>query len=286
MMLRSPLRCWYELGFDLLKPAILIRVRDEVYRQFQQDTLANNYIIEALGQEMGLKGFQNDAEYFGFGQTLKKAYKKDGFVTLLLEIPQVRILTDKDCATCHGTGKDNFQEKCFSCFGQKKECAYSWEKAIAGSASLTALFWMLDRQQGVREIALAREKKQLLILQTVTRKSSLEAGTIVGAFGEEIQQWFLTRSKLSNIDQVSQSIERVYSCMEGGMEIDEGRFHVFVEHGGWLMIECSPRCCLYPSSREYNGYPFSTVDVNSAIEQFMLLAALGTLHDMARGEGV
>jgi hypothetical protein len=85
-----------------------------------------------------------------------------------------------------------------------------------------------------------------------------------------------------------QTMRTVDERMEGEVKsFDEYYFQAYTQgNEGWLNVSCPGDACgLHPSNGYIDGergYEFSCHNVDQPIQQFMLLAALAALHDLAR----
>lgn len=286
ILTRDIIPCWYELSFREKKPAIILKA----HKDFIKVNWDENHIIKHFKEEFGFKKFVGDFyKRFGFDNGAFMFSRETGdFVELLMKIPKIK-REKGSCLYCKGSGQGDFLDgKCLNCNGSGKDWEYDWPRAYAISASFNVFFQLA----GLPDKDTSSSLYQLLTVHTHTSKG-MHGGSLWGEYSIPLVRWLASFEQRTTIPQMVQAMKMTYRMIHDELiEFDEYYFKASVDYeNGWLNISCPGDACgLYPGRNAgYGiqrgfGYEFSCHNVDSPMQQLVLLAGLAALHDRAREE--
>lgn len=290
-IIRENVPCWYELSWREKEPAIILRVHQDFIDSIPAVT-SENFMVASFMKSFKFQRFSGDwQEKFGFddGVFEYQGKQENGFLEYAISIPRIKIITEKPCKECNGTGKDlhwqeRFQEeiKCHHCSGSGFELDYNWPLARAVSASFT-IFFILSRYP---EIETSAPFPQLMAIDTMTGTDMWHSGSLGGEFSIPMTQWLASHENDNETILKIVEAEKIAYCRM--FEGDDGRygFRANIRQGGGLSIDCPGDACgIHPDSwgiEKGRGYKFSCHNVDTAAQQLTLLAGLAALHDHVR----
>jgi len=274
---RDNMPCWYELSWQKIKPAIILRIHKDFIKN-TRPVREDAPIVIRLKEEFSFKNFiGNFNGNFGFDNAFIRSKETKEFVEFLIKIPKIKHKKGV-CENCNGSGENDFGEMCFSCGGEGIEYMNKWELAYAISASFTAF----PSLSCFSERETSSSLLQLLTISTVTEMKPA-GGSIGGELSVPLCNWMdsLGRSGKSDIFEMVEAMQLAHKVMFGLEEYEKDDFRAFVgQKDGWLSTTCPGNACgLDP---EENG--FSSHNVDGPSQQIELIASLAALHDKARKE--
>lgn len=281
-ILHETLPCWHELSWENEGPILVLRVHESY-----ADTLRINPdapIVLGFQKTLDLGDFEGDLRGdFGFNEALKNQGEKDGFYEFAIELPTIKVTTDRACDRCDGTGRDaDYDESCILCEGGGKKFRYDWRRADEISTSLSILTLRLPYYDHDVPTAFP----QLMTFETSAghRNSSLH-----GEIGIPFQRWLASFPDNTWFPGAVAAMETAYKKMFGphvGM-VAQHSFEMRPQNGGLITSCPGEGCGINPAGwnfREGKGYEFSSHNVDTPAQQLTLLAGLAALHDIARRE--
>lgn len=278
------LPCWYEISWEGTKPAILLRI----HQDFIKDALvmtSETPLVRVLAEKLDLKNFKgNFKDDIGFEGILKNQGEKGGFSEFSIPIPKIKKESERKCAWCGGSGKDNYGDReCFSCSGSGKDFEMDWQEAFEVSASLTAFTRLL---QCCGEDTSA-PFPQLLVLKTSTKRD-MHGGSLGAEISRHLRNWLSSYSRYNTVSEANEAMMRAHDKMFGLKEFERDSFKVMVWEDGGLCMDCPGDACrIHPNSygrRENRGYKLACHNVDSPAQQLTLIVGLAAIHDKAREE--
>ena len=279
--------CIYELSWDEKETAIVIRIHED-FISSQGAVPQDAPIVKDFMKTFGFQSFVGDwQEGFGFDGAMQRTGEHDGFMEFLLTVPKIKIITDKDCEHCNGTGQDNnFDNKCGFCSGGGKEYYIDWEKAHSLSASLNVLFLFTS----IAEKETSSSISQLMTLQVCTQHG-MNGSELGGEFSYHLCQWLGRFGDQYDLKMVTKVAMSAYDKMLGLQGYDQHYFRSFTRQtNGRIIIDVPGNACgIHPTHSGWDGNEgceFASHNVDSPMQQLSLIAGLAALHDMAREEGV
>ncbi|MFA5084058.1 MAG: hypothetical protein WC475_01570 [Candidatus Paceibacterota bacterium] len=278
--------CWYELSWREKEPAIILRIHQDFITNVKVN-LNKAPIVKDFKNEFKFSGFNGDFKRnIGFENVFERRGIKYKFVEFAVKIPKVKILTEKKCGNCKGSGKDEFrQDKCLHCEGTGKEDFMDWQAAYAISASFSVFLMLLHSC----EKDTSASSPQLMTVKTMT-KAEAHGGSLAGDISIPLRQWLCSIGQNDNgqIPEMVQAMQIAYDKMLGLREWHKFSFRASVRKNGGFVNDCPGDACgLHPYDwymEEGKGYEFSCHNVDSPMQQITLLAGLAALCDRARRE--
>jgi hypothetical protein len=287
MLTCETIPCWYEISWRGRngKPGILLRMHPDVVNSKNQIPPDARLALDFM-QTFGFKRFSNTFEGdFGFENALKRVgVAKDGFLEYEIPTPVVKKKSKKICGMCNGTGRNQVLDgSCIFCV-KGKEIYYDYHEAFAVSASLNLLLEFLSLFNGESNA----HTPQLMSLVMVTMADA-HGGSLGGEYSCELVDYLASRP-LGEISEMGSAMRIVWRRMDGSLP--RYRVHDFWARTqspgtGWLNVNCSGDATgLNPSHGSdvngRNGYKFACHNVDTPMQQLVLIASLAALHDLAR----
>ncbi len=279
------LPCWYELSWQKLGTMILLRVHEDFIKH-AGNIPADYSLVAELQQNFSFVSFAGSFDKdFGFSRSFIRREKNNGFVTFAIPVPLVRKLTGKPCEIC-GDIYDVRKGLCLFCGGVGKGHTLDWPTAFAISASFTVFFSWAQLFQKIT----SAKRTQLFTVETAAR-SGMNGGSLSGTYSIPLTKWLGSREIGKNIPELIEAMSATYQRLFGpnfAPVADELQAYV-ADKRGWLNVIGPHRCSLCPSETTMMaecGYDFTCHNVDSPMQQLVLLAGLSALHDLARREGV
>lgn len=280
--------CWYELSLSKKPLGIILRIHQETIKvaiKIEQDAP----IVVSYKKEFGFENFSSSFDKdFGFNNCFKyKGVKKDGFVEFFIKIPLIKIILDKTCEHCGGSGKDKYitSNRCLWCSGKGKEYIINWEIMRAISASFSVFSLLFHHC----EVETSASKPQLLTFDTIARKEQ-HGGSINGEFSIPIMNWLKGFEPNTEFPDIAKILEETYKNLYGELE----RYYEYSFRAkicgtrGFLALDVPGDACgIHGGSHHFDdnaGSEFSCHNVDTPMQQLALLVGLTALHDKAREE--
>lgn len=287
-ILRDIMPCWYELSWLEKIPAILLRVHKDFVEEIKERKIdfEKAPMVMGLKLEFGFKNFVGDFNgNFGFDDVFKRKGEKDGFIEFLIKIPKVKKKTDKSCSCCKGKGKTDFagiKKLCLSCDGKGKEYIYDWRSPYAISGSLNVFFTLA----AFPKKDTCAPNNQLMDINLRTTRGG-HGGSLRGDYSIFLAEWFNSCDKEKTATQIKQATMRAYRRMFEMSSFDRYKFDTRVNNGG-VFISCPGDATgIHPDgyrNDKNEGREFSCHNVDTPMQQLILLVGLAALHDIVRKE--
>lgn len=279
MLTRNNIPCWYKLSWDNEKCAIVLYVHKDFIR-FTGEISSDSYEVKEFMEDFGFKkfygGFDKD---FGFDESFVFAGEDDDFVKFLINLPTVKKRTDDPCQYCNGSGEDFIGQRCLFCGGEGKEYVYDKGAVYAMSATFS-IFSTVSR---FLEEETTSSVPQLLTVNTITTKD-IHGGALCGEFSIFLCDWLRAHGP-SIVSEMIGAMKNAYVKMLGPSYVHDHDFKAHIaDNKGWLNVSCPGNACgLNPSwgSDMYygKGYEFSDHNVDTPMQQLVLIAGLSALSD-------
>ncbi len=313
---RENMPCLYDLSFDFVGPAIIVKAHKDFLAQFPDFDSSSK--IKSLQEEFDLFEFQNGKDgngHFGFGGVFNRQGNEGSFAVFRIIIPQVKKQAKKICPICSGDGKGLFgnclkcQGKgkvpkicercngighdedggtCWICQGEGIETYYDWMPIWQITASLSA-FFDLAFLASEKEKAVCFDLPQLISINTAVDRQN---NSLDGTYGIPLVNWLLSANP-AEVADIRDVMISVWRKMFGRtVPCDEHEFNVRVHQRGRVSFSCPGQndCCIYVSGSENlkvgRGVNFSCHNVDTPAQQLTLLSALAALCGKARREMV
>jgi len=275
--------CWFELSWQEKEPAIILKIHEDFIKSIDfnfQDTPR----IKELKKELVLPDFSgNFDEDFGFDKVFKNIGKKEGFISFLIKIPQVKITTGKKCPVCKGSGQNKDVDlECHHCDGTGKEEILDWSLIYKISATFSAISPLMSFYRKGSSASFP----QLLTVYTIT-KEDMHGGSLAGDISNPLKEWLFYHFKDGEeIPEIIEAMKIAYGTMLGFNDYNDFSFRFVVRQDGRFCVDCPGDACgLYPDtwdSDKGRGYRFSCHNVDNPMQQITLITGLAVLHNMAR----
>lgn len=311
---RENMPCLYDLSFDFIGPAIIVKAHEDFLAQFPN--FENSPKIKSLQDEFGLPEFQNglNGGNFGFGEAFNYQRKEDDFVVFRVVVPQVKkqmqivclicggdskgLFGDclrcegkgklpKVCERCGGTGRDEEDRACLNCEGSGTEFYYDWASAYRVTATFSVLF-DLAFLSSKKDKAVSSELPQLISINTAVDRQS---NSLDGTYSVPLVRWLASFPPKTKMVEMKEAMAITYEMIFGKISsYDRSETWAEVSYkNGWLNISCpGDRCSLHPAHNSGpvlgEGYQFSCHNVDTPAQQLTLLSSLAALCGKARRE--
>lgn len=286
MIMYESMPRWYGLSWDAEKTAIRIRLNRELPRPEKVWDIGNTDIIVQHGFHL----FESDLDgkWFGFDRALEIVKRPSGeYREFIGKLPQVRIQARRKCFSCEGKGEYHGGEKCFSCDGTGKEYDLKWRRAEALAMSIGIL---LDPFE-YNEQETHSEDHQLLTVYLFIVEGD---APIWGMIGIPLHHWVHQHPQYTEFTDCVDAMKQAYGRMMGESRVKSSspfdfRARVYSSNNHHIAFDCPGDACgVYggpdDDPGDNKGYPLSSHNVDSAIQQLTLLAGLAALHDRADRE--
>ena len=250
----------------------------------QSKNLSSAIFVKELLGDHKFKSFSllgND--YFGYDQAFKKNEETEKTISYLIEIPVLPKESSLPCVHCLGTGWDRtFGHECFWCHGKKRETRYDWKPFFAISASLQ-IFSFIAETSVPRKIC---KDSQLLTFQ-IFCGMKMNSFPIFGSYGYDFCNWLNSFPEYYSFEKIKETMSQTYEHIFKEKK-DWHFFDAYVGKDAWLIIDCPGEASgLHPTKFGWNkkksqGQQYSCHNIDSPIQQLILLVALAGLSDLAR----
>jgi len=271
---------WYTLSFDEKRQGILISVD----REFAKSVIVpvDSPIVYYNSKKLDADGLfdrfsPSMDEEFGWNGSLKKVAEFEETVDYLFAFPKYEITTHRPCMDCSGTGKNEFEESCHYCNGDKVKIFMDYRNVSISAISLSLFFDCAHFYQGET----LSKKPQLLLLSTIVQ-AGLHGGSLSGKFGFEMANYLhlLTGDLFKKLTKAMMfahaSMVKIRSDYKFGFR--------YGGKGGRIYISCPGEACdVLMEPNHYNsksGGEISCHNVDSAFQQITLLTGLAKLCDL------
>ena len=290
---RENMPCQYELSWDGKIPAIVIKMHRDFVAGLSVSSEAP--LILHFLSEFGFSAFDCfranlfGEQLFGFDGAFQKIGEEKDFIIFEAMIPQVEKQLNEACRECDGSKQDkNFEgEKCLYCNGTGREWAMDWKSAYAISASFT-VFFVLASLRPYKKHKTSCAFSQLLTVETITEKK-MHGGSMSGVYSIPLGVFLSSFEPNTEIVEMTEAMVRAWGKMF--LQTNKCQRHNFwakVDYpNGWLNVSCPGNACgLHPADNwgPGEGYKFSCHNVDSPMQQIVLLAGLAALCDKAKKE--
>lgn len=237
-----------------------------------------------------------ESGFFGFGDSLRKSVNSDGNVVYHSRLPIIHELSTLPCPDCNGTGEDEFDDtmglpliKCGRCHGTGKRSDIDWSTAYALSASivcLTNLLFLAGRSvvSGLSK----NDPVQLLVLNVISAPGN-EGCSLGGYFSPRLMHFLLTHRASYQFEEVRNAMIRVYEYMWRTVSPEKkrslnGGIGAWQSTPGYLMLDVPGNASGIHLSGHYNreqgGAKFTCHNVNTPLQQLVLITGLAALCDL------
>uniref|UniRef100_A0A7C4M0B3 Uncharacterized protein n=1 Tax=candidate division CPR3 bacterium TaxID=2268181 RepID=A0A7C4M0B3_UNCC3 len=278
--------CWYDISFSEKDETLTLKVHEDFIRNYYI-VKKDNPIISSAIEKFGYDDFGESLnDDFGFDKVFKKGNEENGFSVFNIDIPQIKIKTEKKCDRCNGSGKDDdlVSGKCLFCEGTGKLHELRWKKAYAISNTFS-LFTMQVFYPPEKEVSSALP--QILSFNTTTFKGN-HGGSIGGVFGIPFCQWLDSFTESTYFEKPSSVMTKVYKKMFGKIDsLDKSRLKVVSFRPGSITLDVPGDACnVYikgthiPKPEE--GRPFSCHNTDTPAQQLTFICGLAALSDEVR----
>ncbi len=288
---RDSLPCWYELSWKADIPALVLRIHEDVITNLPVVVTLESPAVKYYQKSLRLTSFVVDFnKNCGFENAFVNQRKRDGFVEVLIKLPQTKWKTDQPCEECTGTGENPFidGDVCLWCKGDGKKRATSYTPLNAISASLNIAFTIMS---------LYREESSSKLPQLMTialcSEKEMHGAALGGDFTPLFCQWLKTMEEDQEVCLLAiEAMKIAYSRMWGIEGFNEYNFRADLKSGGGLCMSCPGDACgIHPPNwhdvtNDDTGYEFSSHNTDAFLQQITLLCGLACLHDLARKSGV
>lgn len=284
MLVYENICCWYELIWQEYPPGIGLRIHKEFIENHKVD-FEKSPRAKFFAESLKIPDFGGNFNgNIGFGGILKYKGEKDGFIDFVAEIPQIKKKTNKKCGDCKGTGKKRHypDEKCLFCGGTGQEWTMDWNEVSQISASFTVLTGWLRFCETETSVAYP----QLLTVHTITQEG-MGGGSLSGDISIPMHNWLKSLGESVELTDAMRAMEIAHNKMYGLSEYARYRFNAYTSDGKFIVNCPGDACGLHPSGWYENkeqGFEFSCHNVDTPMQQIMLLSALAILQNIARKE--
>jgi hypothetical protein len=246
---------------------------------FKKAIRSHRELLRSL-EETGPLLFGSD---FGFGGCLRFLGENSDFQSYAITIPKIIYKTERSCRTCQGSGVI-VGFKCMYCAGTGFEIKHDYTTAYAISSSLALLFSALS----LYDLKTSSNLPQLMTLNTTAIISS--SGFAIS--GEYSMEAVRASSLLNRLDmnQINEAMRLAWLEMNDGLvsSLDQWHFYLNVLIGRRVgLCFSNGAICIIPEPESLYvaniaGYNFYSYEVDTPMQQLVLLVGLARLHDILR----
>ncbi len=318
MLQYEDIPCWYDLSFDFTKPALMLNVHEDFLSKVSIPNEAP--IINIMMQDYGFTSFAADlsGKEFGFNGAFKSVGIKEQFAIFSIDIPLFEKPVMKRCEACQGNGNTMFEALCPVCKGTKQErkyipctfcegdnyphchrCAGGGKELVVDSqrhlfyeiSATLAVFFQIMRQGIYTGQHTTCSFHQLLEVETSIRKE-MNGAPLSGIYSIPLVNWLAGFSPNTHLSKVEKAMTCAHRKIFGkNSDLEKRDIWAALGSGnGWLNISVpGDRCGIHPTHSSYSlvnrgiqGYEFSCHNVDTPMQQLILLCGLAALCDMAR----
>lgn len=286
--------CIYDLSWNKKIPAIILKIHKSFIENFPN--FYSSRIVPYFMKEFGFRFFDQFRKnllgdlYFGFDQCCRKIGEENNFWIFEIPIPVIEEWLNESCDECKGFGKDKHEEKCLYCNGTGREKVFKTKRAYAICASLCLLF-ELAPQRWEKKFKTDCDFPQLLILETSIQKNIQHGGTFGGIYSVPLVKFLASFEPNTEICEMINAMTSAHKKMFGKFDSFNKCYtwaKVAYKHG-WLNVSCyGDACGLHPAnsfvSENECGYRFDCHNVDTPMQQIILISGLAALCDKARKE--
>jgi hypothetical protein len=279
----SNVPCWYDISWDEKKGCIILRIHRDFIEWFGGKTWVDQLLeqyIKTFKIPDFCGGFGSD---FGFGGCLIFLGENSDFQSYAITIPKIIYKTERSCRTCQGSGVI-VGFKCMYCAGTGFEIKHDYTTAYAISSSLALLFSALS----LYDLKTSSNLPQLMTLNTTAIISS--SGFAIS--GEYSMEAVRASSLLNRLDmnQINEAMRLAWLEMNDGLvsSLDQWHFYLNVLIGRRVgLCFSNGAICIIPEPESLYvaniaGYNFYSYEVDTPMQQLVLLVGLARLHDILR----
>lgn len=311
---RENMPCLYDLSFDFVGPAIIVKTHKDFLAQFPN--FDNSPKIKSLEEKFDLCLFHDGKHgngHFGFGGVFNCQGSEGNFAIFRITIPQVKKPAEKICPLCNGDGRGLFgyclkcQGKgklpkvcnrcngighkkdggvCWICQGEGIEFYHDWMPLWQATASLS-VFFDLAFLASEKDKAVASDFPQLISIDTAVERQN---NSLDGTYSIPLVNWLIS-AKPDEVSDIRDAMISVWQKLFGQtVPCDEYEFSVRIHQRGRVSFSCPGEndCCVYVSGSENlkigRGVNFFCHNVDTPAQQLTLLTALAALCGKARRE--
>lgn len=286
-IMRKDIPWWYELSWDDLNAAIILRVHRDLLAGLRDTGLVpmteeQPIVADFIRQHRGLEFDGSFEGAFGFGSCMQLAGAGEESVNFAIKLPTVESLGDT-CDRCGGTGLED-GIRCLRCGGRRRKIIYDWSLANAIATSLHMFFTVSSLHIGNGGETSAGFP-QLLTLQVA---DSSHGNSLGGFYSRALIQWLATLGREFQLPGIADAMRLAHDRMflpSAGP--DFGERALAERESGRFYMRCSGGASasyVYGSICGDSGCEFSCHSVDNRVQQLTLLAGLAALHDQARRE--
>lgn len=291
-ILKKPLPCWYEFGSKGDK-GIVLKIKKDYLENFLKEikTFPEEWRIvkylreQLLGNEIVRKKFNiGEKENMGFGGVFLYQGEEEEFRKWLIPYPEIVKFTNEECSFCKGLGTKN-DERCFWCRGTGREIEIEMEKVLAISASLMVVTLILNTDVNISRKEKLLYPQPLIVLTSLSSSLYTEGAPLQGEIGDELAMFLKNHPKPQVVEErIKETMKRAYFKMMKPLEMNSKIFKAEVKEGkvSFIFGDGEKYCGIMPSqlfsfSEKIQGYKFTSRNVQSAIQQLILLSSLAEL---------
>lgn len=285
-ILSDDMPCWYEIGWQATpKPAILIRVREELFTS-EVNLKHLPRMMDEAAKELKTTFVCDLEKAVGYDKfRIKRVGSTDGFARFEFRIPDLR--TDPQlCFSCGGTGKDAIftGETCRTCHGRKRRRGLSWSQgklAIRTLNSFLSSLYLCDCSIGSSSI-------QLLTLDLYYRDDiNVHQCPLSVEASKYFIKWLRTLPE-GPLTSCMEAMRIAHETMIGKSMSSPREFRARVSDGRFNMSVPGNCACFGTEPERFDpeyGARYGSHNVDAPWQQLSLVAGISALHDMARQAG-
>jgi len=236
---RDLIPCWYEIGFDASRTAVILKVHEDFWPQIAELTKFQR--VDKVANDFSLSKFNLDISNgsFGFNEAFKYEGKKESFLNFSVTVPVLEKFKMQDCSYCQGNKNDLlFGGDCIACkgFGKEKRiklCFFcNGRKTDSFGDSCRMCLGKGDKAESYMDW-----------------KSFQAIAATFMVFFEALVRWLFDNSE-RKIAEVESAMTKTWAKIQGGFNpIDKMNTWAEIRSGGWLSMNCpGDRTGLFPES--------------------------------------
>lgn len=265
---------WYELGIRN-KTDIMVRVHKKPMRFIEQKLTAKAPIVERLQEELHLPKFiAPTEEEWGFGKIIGRIPDKDpDWVLFRCSLPVIiNARLPKSLDESRG----------------QIDKSTNWEMAFNISATLQTLFQLLRGMENEEETGHALP--QLLVITGFETRHDFYGGALSVKIGKAMRPWLARQPDESEREELVTAMMDANKRMFPFQFSDRSAFSADFYQGYVRFRYSGHACSLDPVEKHADagagGFMMDNHNSDNPYYQFLLLAGVAAMYDLARKEGV